>query len=80
MAPREFYNAWIGASGHNVAQIEAIRNIVYGAHRFNAANTAFSGDAARKIARMRFPWEKPQKLKALNYDDMKGFFKQISKN
>lgn len=79
MNPREFFNAWIGSMNNQAKQLETIRNIVFSSSRYNAANTAFSSEAAKKISNMRFPWEEARKVKPLNYDKMRGLFNRISK-
>lgn len=75
---RDLMNAISGFYDLERKRTEAMRDIVYGASRFNAANTAMGDN--KKIARYRFPWEKPKVSEPLSYDKMKGFFNRISKN
>lgn len=82
MTPREFFNAWIGHSESETERMEAIRNITYGASRYNAANTAFSKKQAKSISKHKFPWEgggKVTKDDIIDYDKVKGMFNMISK-
>jgi len=53
-------NAFNGHIKQEAKRIEAMRSIIYGAARYNAANTAFSGEASKAISRQKFPWEKQQ--------------------
>lgn len=80
MLPADFWLMCEGYSKYHTKEIEAIRDIVFSAHRFSASATAMSKEASRKIGRHRFPWEKSGngKPQPLNYDNMKGFFNMIS--
>lgn len=47
-----------GYSQYRDNEYEFVRNIVYGAARYNAANSAFSKEQAMAVSRQKFPWEK----------------------
>jgi len=83
MTPREFFNAWIGwqesQSERLEAEFEAMRSIIYGAARYNAANTAFSGEASKAISRQKFPWEKQQPEQNDGEDILMPILSAISK-
>lgn len=69
-----------GYREHRNKEYELLRDIVYGAARYNAANTAMSKKAAKQISRQKFPWEKgATKDDVISYDDVKGMFNMISK-
>lgn len=76
-------NAITGHIRQQNNRMEHMRNVVYGAARYNAANTAMSKDASRAISRQKFPWEKTRKRgqpEFINYDKIKGIFEGLSKN
>jgi len=58
MTPRELFNAWMGWSESRNEELEAARNIQYGAARFNASATSFSKEQSKATANHKFPWEK----------------------
>lgn len=57
MTPREFFCAWIGYSDAETDKLKALRDLIYGAARFNAGATAMSDDQSKAIARFKFDWE-----------------------
>lgn len=79
MTPREFFNAWIGYSETRNKNLEAIRDIVYGASKYNAANTAFSKDQSKAISRQKFPWEKGHKKEPMSGKQIAQLLNLISK-
>lgn len=82
MLPVEFWLMCEGYNEYKEGQYEFIRDVAFGAARYNAANTAMSNEAQKKIARQKFPWEKPTNPRdeVLSYDKMKGLFNMISKS
>lgn len=51
-------------------RVEYIRDIVFSAARYNAANTAMSSDASKAISQHKFPWEqKKQEQQHISPDD-----------
>jgi len=57
-----------------------VRNNVFAAARYNAANTAFSQKQARSINRQRFEWERKAKRKAVqSFSEITKILKAISK-
>lgn len=64
---------------------EVMRNIVFGASRFNASATAFSKDQSKAIGKHRFPWEKgakekKDKFKPMKYSDFEKIAKVVGRN
>ena len=81
MSLRELSNAIKGFYDLENQRAETLRDITYGASRYNAANTAMSKKAAKQISRQKFPWEgggKPTRDDIISYDDVKGIFNAIS--
>lgn len=82
MTPREFFNAWRGFNDTLAikrAELEAHRSMAYGAARWNAAATAMSSEAAKKISQHRFDWERPVKKKHMTYTDIASSLKSLNK-
>lgn len=79
MLPADFWLMCEGYRDYRNREHEFLRNVVFGAARYNAANTAFSKEAAKKISRQKFPWEKATKDDIISYDKVKSMFNMISK-
>lgn len=59
--------------------MEAVRNIVYGASRYNAANTAFDSKQGNAILKKRFPWEKGSRKEPMSGKQVASLLNFISK-
>lgn len=68
---RDLLNAINGFRKKELRTAEKARDVVYGAARWHAANTAWSEKQSNQIRRHKFPWEKGRKSKSnepLDYD------------
>jgi hypothetical protein len=81
MSLRDLMNAIQGFYDLERKRTEAMRDITFGAARYNASNTAM--DNNKKIANQKFPWEESfskGKTEPHSYDKMKPLFEMISSN
>ena len=79
----EFWEVTAAIEGYKMSleeQNAIIRNNIFAAARYNAANTAFSTKQAKAINRQRFDWEKKHKRQQKqSFEEITSILKSISK-
>lgn len=76
----ELKSAFTGHVRQERQRVESMRDMMYGAARFNAGATAFSKEQSRAVSRHRFPWETQVKREPMAPKKVIGILSLISKN